>query len=262
MTTALGDRIREAFDRGRAAWAGVVVDAQVFAAHVGRFEEEAELHPDLYLACACAHGDGAALALFDRSILSEVGGYVRRIDASPELADEVRQVLRERLLVGIGGAPPRIADYSGRGPLGAWVRVSAVRVAIDLRRKRSTEPLAAASSEPVTNQLDPEAALLLARYQGEYQTALREALATLSAKERNLLRMHFVDGMTVDRVGTVYRVHRATAARWIQAIRERLLDETYRRLGERLRLSPAEFASLTAIVQSQLRVSLSGILGS
>jgi RNA polymerase sigma-70 factor (ECF subfamily) len=68
--------------------------------------------------------------------------------------------------------------------------------------------------------------------------------------------------MTVDRVGTVYRVHRATAARWIQAIRERLLDETYRRLGERLRLSPAEFASLTAIVQSQLRVSLSGILRS
>jgi RNA polymerase sigma-70 factor (ECF subfamily) len=255
------DATAEAFDQGRAAWPEVTVETDRFAAHVARLPEAEELHADLYLACACADGDPTALRVVDRQILGEVGLFVRRIDASPELAEEVRQALRERLLVARPGETPRIADYSGRGPLGAWVRVAAVRLAIDLRRKRGEAPLPDPAAAPA-DELDPEAALLRARHHEDYQAALREALATLSAKERNLLRMHFVDGLTVERIGVVYQVNKGTVSRWIQAVRQKLLDETYRGLGERLRLSPSELASLTAMVQSQLHVSLSGILKS
>ena len=57
-----------------------------------------------------------------------------RLGREPMFVDEVRQVLRTKLLVG-DGAPPKIADYSGRGPLDGWVRAAAVRAAIDLKRR-------------------------------------------------------------------------------------------------------------------------------
>ncbi len=256
------DRASDVLERGRRAWPTVAVDADAFAAHVAELDDEGEPHADVYLAFACGHGDAAALALFDQQILGEVGLYVRRIDPSPELADEVRQTLRERLLVARGAGRPRILDYAGRGALGAWVRISAVRAAMELRRQRGGHAPGAAAASPTAKALDPEATLMLARHQSEYQEALRGALGELSAKERNLLRMHFVDGLSVDRIGKAYRVHRATAARWIQSVRQQLLDETYRRLGGRLRLSASEFASLTAAVQSQLHLSLTGLLGS
>jgi len=257
------DASNAAYERGRAAWADVQLGADTFAAHVLRLgaEVDREPHSDLYLACACAHDDAAAHAAFDRAFLSEIGKHIRRIDPAGELIDEVQQLLRERLLVARAGERPRIAEYSGRGPLAAWVRVAAVRVAVDLRRKRGTDPAALGDAEHLAAaDLDPETALIRARYQRDYETALREALAELSAKQRNLLRMHFVDGMTVDRIGVAYRVHRATAARWIVDLRRQLLDATYHRLGARLHLSPAEFASLTAIVRSELHLSLGGLL--
>jgi RNA polymerase sigma-70 factor (ECF subfamily) len=256
------DPLNDAYERGRAAWPEVTVDAARFAEHAAPFVEGSPLHQDLYLACACVTGDAAALAAFDRRVLSEVDLHIRRIDGAADLVDEVRQTLRERLLVARGGQPPRIAAYSGRGPIGAWVRVAAVRAAIDVMRRRGSEPKldgnAAARAE--APDVDPEAALLRARYQGEYESALRAALATLTPRDRSLLRMYFVDGMTVERIGVVYRVHRATVSRWIFAARTQLLDETYRLLGERLRLSASEFASLAALVQSRLDLSLSGIL--
>jgi hypothetical protein len=40
------------------------------------------------------------------------------------------------LLVGSDGEPPRIGEYAGRGALQGWLRISAVRVALRLSRKR------------------------------------------------------------------------------------------------------------------------------
>jgi RNA polymerase sigma-70 factor (ECF subfamily) len=249
----------ELAQRGRAAWPGIeLTDAQL-AAHLARLELPAEPHEDLYLACACALGDPAAIAAFESGVLVHVGSFVGRIDASPQFVDEIRQTLRHRLLVARSDGPPRIADYAGRGPLGAWVRVAAVRAAIDLRREG--QGVGQASMAPaISRELSPEVQLLRARYQTHYEDALRAALATLDAKERNLLRMHVVDGLTVDRIGLVYQVHRATAARWVQSVRAKLLDHIYRSLGERLQLSKTELDSLTALVHSQLRVSLTGLL--
>jgi RNA polymerase sigma-70 factor (ECF subfamily) len=246
-------------ERGRAAWPGIELSAAQLAEHLARLELPVEPHADLYLACACTAADPAALAAFDAKVLAEVGHFVARIDPSPQFADEVRQVLRHRLLVPRPDGPPRIADYSGRGALGAWVRVAAVRAAIDLRRDVHGEGRVS-STPAVARELRPDLALLRARYQADYEEALRAALATLDARERNLLRMHIVDGLTLDRIGVIYRVHRATAARWVQSVRQKLLDAIYQRLGERLRLSPSELDSLTALVQSQLQVSLTGLL--
>ena len=249
------------WELGRARWPDVDVTRDELAQHLDRLSH-AGSHVDLYLACACTRQDPAACAALDREVFSEVPAFVARIDPSPWFADEVRQSLRERLLVGRPGHPPRIAEYSGRGPLGAWVRVAAVRVALDLRGEGGQQANVDLEQTPERiEQATPELALLKARHQDAYQEALRVALDTLSAKDRNILRMNVVDGLSIDRIGLAYQVHRATAARWVTAVRQRLLDETYRLLGVRLQLSPNELASLAALVQSQLHISLSRLIG-
>src|SRR5579884_1384958 len=115
----------------REAWPGVDVADADFAAAVERHRPAPEHLADLYLATACAAGNAAALAAFERTHLSQVAAFVARTDSDPAFAEEVRQRLREKLLV---GQPPRISEYAGQGPLGGWVRVAAVRMALDLRK--------------------------------------------------------------------------------------------------------------------------------
>jgi RNA polymerase sigma-70 factor (ECF subfamily) len=66
---------------------------------------------------------------------------ISHIDPSPDFADEVVQVLLERLLVSRPGEAPTIADYSGRGALGGWLRIVAVRTCYNLRCNRDAQPV-------------------------------------------------------------------------------------------------------------------------
>ncbi|MBA3539551.1 MAG: transcriptional regulator, partial [Deltaproteobacteria bacterium] len=89
---------------------------------------------------------------------------------------------------------------------------------------------------------------------------LREAVAALEPRLRAVLRMSFVDSLTIDEIGAVYAVHRATAARWIQRACEAVLAHTRDALAVRLALSGTELDRMTALVQSQLDVSVSQLL--
>jgi RNA polymerase sigma-70 factor (ECF subfamily) len=170
-----------------------------------------------------------------------VGAFVAHIDASADFADEVRQQLRERLLV---GAQPRIADYRGQGALGGWLRVAAVRTALTIKRAASRAEIAA----PSPPAPDPELDFLKTRYRGELEAAFRATLEKLPADERNVLRLHYLDGCNIDEIGAVYPVHRSTVARWLADSRQTLLDETRRRLVERLDLKEGEIDSLIDLV--------------
>jgi RNA polymerase sigma-70 factor (ECF subfamily) len=246
----------------RCAWPGVDLELEAFRQYLsGRDGKRENLH-DLYLACACARGDGSALAAFERRFLAQVHVYVARIETSPQFVDELRQVLRLKLLVGEPGATPKIAEYSGRGPLGAWVRVSACRTALNLLALRvsATGVAGDAAERAVADSVDPEVALLRDRYQGEFEAALREAIAKLSSRERTTLRMSAIEGASIDRIAAAYRVHRATAARWVTSARTAVLDDMHRTLRARLQLTAAELDSLAGLVRSQLHVSLGPLL--
>jgi len=251
------------FEIGRAAWPEVVVAPESLVQHLDRLrevdgrdaEDRQEHAADLYLAYACSVADTRALAAFDGHFITKVDAFVARVDSSPEFAAEVRQNLRTRLLVSDDGSPPRIARYSGQGPLGAWLRMAAMRVALDLKRARGCV-LAADRVPEVADRANPEVQLLKKRYASEYQAALREAWSRLSVRERSVLRQHFVDGNSIDQVATVFQVHRATAARWINAAQEHLLDHVLSILGDRLRLPQSELQSIARLVQSELHLSL------
>jgi RNA polymerase sigma-70 factor (ECF subfamily) len=247
---------------GKQAWPGVRVGDEKLVRHLAQRAGAvalAELHAgDLYLAVACLEGDRTALAAFDKEFLGRVPSVVRRIAKSDSAVDEVAQQVRVLILA---GEPARLGQYSGRGPLHGWVRAVALNAALMAQRpkKENVHPGHDLSdrAELVEGALDPETDLARQRHRPQFQAALDGALATLTARERNLLRAYFVDDMSIDQLGVRFRVHRATAARWLQAARERLLAETRRRVGELVALTPSEFASLAALLKSQLTLSFS-----
>lgn len=216
---------------------------------------------DIALARACAAGDGAALARFEREQLVHVGAFLSHIDASREFVDEVRQQLRDKLFVPVPGGRPKIAEYAGRGPLGGWLRVVSVRVALDLKRSRGRDPIDGDAEVPLDAAgPDPELDLIKAHYRRELAEAFAITLRALPRRERTILRMHAIDGCTIDELASLYDVHRATAARWVDSARERLLAETRLILAERLGLPASEVDSVLGLLRSRVELSLQPLI--
>lgn len=269
--TPAGGTVERLWQAGRAAWPGVEVTLEQFASDVARHlsgaqdpdAAAADLYgADLYLACACAAGDAAGLRLFEEQILPQTAHALRRLDPSPAFADEVRQLLRQKLFVGDGESPPKIGDYAARGPLATWVRVAAVRTALNLRgsgkrEQPMTSSQVAALAPPVD---DPALKYLKAQFADEFESALVRACAALTDRDRTILRLRFVDDLNIDQIGGLYGVHRATVARWIARIRDELFLATRKDLVGRLRLSDSDFESLLRLARSQLDLSLSAVL--
>jgi RNA polymerase sigma-70 factor (ECF subfamily) len=218
---------------------------------------------DLYLACACARGDERALQAFDERFLAHLPQLLARTRVEGHTLDELRQILREHLFLGRDGKRGRIADYAGRGPLSSWLRVAAVRTASNLRRKdkgRSSVEEEAGSSPDVVGSVDPELAVIRRRFGEDFNQSLREAFAALEPRERNFLRMHFIDRLGIDKLAPVFQVSRATAARHLAAAREALVERTMANLRARLRMQPEELQSLLGKVRSKLELSLGALL--
>lgn len=213
---------------------------------------------DLALAQGCVRGDPAALREFEATVLSRVPQFLARLDVSAALCDDVAQELRKELLLERDGTPPGLAGYSGRGDLAAWVRVVALRTALRLRK--AERPAAPNGPDPLLGKGDPELDYLKLRYRSACEEAFRGALTTLSSREKLYLRLHYVEGLSLDRMASLYRVHRATIARRLAAHREKLHAETRTRLREALQIHDSEFESLLGLVRSQLAFSLRGAL--
>jgi RNA polymerase sigma-70 factor (ECF subfamily) len=74
--------------------------------------------------------------------------------------------------------------------------------------------------------------------------------------------MHFVDGLNIDEIGCVYRVHRATVARRLVAIRRRVLDNLRTELSLTLPATTSEFRSVLALIRGDLDLSLRHLFAS
>lgn len=214
---------------------------------------------DAALALACARGYEAALSEFDRRYGGEFAGALSRLRLDHASIDEVAQSVREKLFVASVDRPPRILEYGGKGALVSWLRAVIVRTAIDFRRHEALEPKPTDDGEPLLDVAqpsdDPELENIRARYAEPFRQALRDAIASLDPDERNALRLHVAESLTLDEIGRIYGVHRATIARWIQSAREHLLKRTRSLLQERLQLQPREFESLVRLCQSRLELS-------
>ena len=187
---------------------------------------EALARADLAFALACASGDRAALERLEHALIESVPKALARLRPDARFVEEVRQQLRQKLLVAEPGARPKILDYLGRGPLAAWVRVVAMRIAYThLRSARQNEGLDdVAAFETLADTADaPDVAHFKTKYAVEVRAAFQEAVAGLKPEVRSVLRAHAVEGLSIDQIGALYQVHRATAARWVAHARGVLL---------------------------------------
>jgi RNA polymerase sigma-70 factor (ECF subfamily) len=257
-------------DEARMSHPGVVfplpVLAQALAARLaGGQDPIAELRvihaADVFLAGACAAGDREAVRCLDAMLRIEVETAAADMRARASLAEEVIDRLRMHLFVGDGKRPPAVLDFAGRGNLKGFLKVTAVREILRLRRHEQRETsLEAEDLSLLVPAVDPVLEKLKQTYRQQFSACFVEALADLSARERTLLCYNVLDRLSIDQIGALYRVHRATAARWLDRIRSRLAKDTEERLGQVLAISGTEVASIIRLVRSQLNVSLQRIL--
>jgi RNA polymerase sigma-70 factor (ECF subfamily) len=202
---------------------------------------------DLFLARACLDRDAAALRIFEATYVAQVRSYVARFSFAASDVAEVEQLMRVRLLA---GPSPKLALYTGAGPLARWVRVAAVRVAVNFIASRPERPAPEVSPEDAPAADLPHAEeelvdlLMTARHRDLVREALGEALASLAEQEKTVLRMHLLDGVAVENIARAFAVHRATIARWLGNILARVADVMNARLSLQLGATAPQVRSL------------------
>jgi RNA polymerase sigma-70 factor (ECF subfamily) len=209
----------------------------------------ASVDPGETLLCWCA-GCGApeALRLFDIHYMQQVAPALRRF-GDAELADEVAQRVRVKLLVAAPGQLAPIVRYAFGGGLGGLVRVAAIREALTMRRL--AKPAAGEELEDLVGETDPELRALKARYGREFQAAFAAAVGLLSPRDRHLLRLNLSARASIDEIARMHHTHRATAARWLNAARDRLAAAIRGHLQATLGASEGELESLLRMIRTE-----------
>jgi RNA polymerase sigma-70 factor (ECF subfamily) len=249
----------------RAPWPDFGIDPLEFVRYLAERCAGGVLPPpdhaaDLWLACACARGVPAAAERFQREYAPLIARIAARRGAAQDIAADVRQQLCERLLVPdpSSGRRAKIGDYRGSGALRSWVASAAATTLLSVqraasRRRERPEPEA---QDAMLGRLDPELEYLKQRYTTQVHDAVVAAIEALSPRDKALLRLHLGQRLSIDALGTMYGVNRATAARWLATARESLRRGTVKDLRGRLQLEPRECDSLIALVNSQLDISV------
>jgi RNA polymerase sigma-70 factor, ECF subfamily len=219
--------------------------------------------PELWLAAGCGQGLAPALERFDREYLGGLERALGHMKLDADRVAEVRQRVREKLLMPEAGTT-KLEQYAGRGQLASLVGVVAVRAALDLMRAagrtHDVPDAGDAAAALVDEHGSPELAAIKAQHADAFKAAFEAAVEALDPGDRGLLRLHLMDHLGIDAIAALHGVHRSTAARWLQGIRDALGSDVRRRLRERLGRGRGDIDSLLRAVDSQLDLSFSRIL--
>ena len=265
----MGTLWRTAFERGGESWPKVELRYEGFCQRLrqlGHAEDSLPEHVEaVYVCAASALGDDAACRAIEDRHFPSLRPAVARVDGRKDFLDEVLQLLRVHMF---SGSAPKIASYTGRGPLERWLRTAAMRIAFRQKKARAVHvtsmpdsPEVAAAPTVVSRRDDAADRPFREAYTRAFEQALQEAFGELHGRERAVLRLHFAEGMNIDEIGRVYAVHRTTVARWLAASREGLARTVHGRLEAQFgQLTQDEFDSMFRLVYEQLDLSVTALL--
>jgi RNA polymerase sigma-70 factor, ECF subfamily len=195
---------------------------------------------DLALARRCAAGDLQAHALFEREYLVPALRALSRLRLDESVRLEVQGALRDRVLPPPSGLHNKIASYTGRGALLVWVKVAAVRVALNLQSKqgvfRAHPPTLAFGANPEEDARRLVVAPLL-------KEAIGASLSTLDVKARSIVRLYFFEGINADELGRMFGMHRVSIWRTIERVKSHVRTACLTQMQERLGATPSECES-------------------
>lgn len=215
------------------------------------------LAQDLYLACGCGRGNAAAIKSFREIYRPLVRKVAARFDRSGAFADEVEQQLNETLLVKTAETPPRIEQYKGNGPLGAFVATAARNIANRLAQRSTRFQGEEALARQFFEAPDMETTILKNRYREIFNKALVMAIRSLPRRDRLILHWNLIGKVSTTKLAASYGVSQPTMSRWIQRSAQRIFSEAKRVIRDELDLDTVELSSIFAMVRSQIEITIS-----
>ncbi len=257
--------IAEGHRAGAANWPDLALNFEAFEPYIQSRKTDLAPEPpwaDLFLACACTVPGSGGVEAFDHKFRIEIERIVRAASKTAPDPDDIRQQLYERLFVADGDRRARIQDYSGSGGLLSWLRVSVSRMVLNsVSRRRDHDELDERVLGLASEKPDPELEFLKQKYSQEFRQAFARGVARLTPQERNTLRYAFVQNLSIDQVGAIYAIHRATAARWITRAHENLTNVVRDEFRTQLHVEELELQSVLNLIQSRVSVTLERYLG-
>lgn len=221
-----------------------------------------EANPDraeeCYWAVAAAEGHREAAVHLEQHYFARIPSYLASMNQDPAFAEDIAQDVRQTLLV---GTPPKLLSYVGRGSLPGLLRVTATRKAVSALRKQR-DGGADFDLEQAMGELDPERRHLKEHYRPLFRESFARAVRSLSAQERNVLRLHYLQRVTLQQLAGMYGVHRATIVRQLAATREKLLKATGRHLKDHRVIVGEDLQSIVDLLKSRFDVSVEALLRS
>ena len=267
--TTLEELLQKAFKEARDTWPALQIEPSICLDFLADKLDESEvalektmssLHlPSLFLVAICLDGNKGAIAMFERLFFSPLELRLKNITNRKLLEEESKQRVWEQLFT---QEEPKLAQYAGRGTLHSWLKTVLHREALGaMRRQKKERPLEESMLAHLSDSKnDQELSYLKALYRDAFKKAFQEAIDHLTSRDRNILRLHYLDGLNIDGIGQIYKVHRATAARWLVKIRQNLLEETKSRLIQQLGIGPDSLDSILELLQSQMELTLPRML--
>lgn len=171
--------------------------------------------------------------------------------------DDAIQLAFQRLLA---SSPPSIQKYAGRGPLLGWVLVTTLRCAAELKRSAANRPYLQLDDvmDLALEESDPD--LTRRRGRATLKAAFQNSVSEMEPRLKTVLRLNVLEGMNIDEIGTMYGVHRATVARWIQDAKTWLHVSIRKKLVHQVGMN--ELESFLRLADHRLELSLSANLRS
>ncbi|MGH9428475.1 MAG: RNA polymerase sigma factor, partial [Terriglobia bacterium] len=176
---------------------------------------------DLFLTTACASGDGQAWEGFRGQYRSVIQFAALKTSTNASEAAELSDTLFTDLFLPheSGRGESKIAQYHGLGSLEGWLKVVVHRMAIDqIRLHQRDIPMEELEVELPSNNSHGRADKTVEerdihRAREMVSECLATALEQLSAQERLVLNLYYLEGVNLKGIGQFLKAHESTASR-------------------------------------------------
>ena len=188
-TTETRALVHTAYDEARHTWPRLALSRAAFEARIVSVVELAsppparlaDLRPvEQYLVQACLQGVPGALGTLGAHAFGLLAPVSRQFAGILGL-DELKQRVRDRLLVSEDGGLPRLATFTGLTSLERWVRIMGVRLALDAGRSAQRRESRERSLPDALPQRDPEFYWMRQLYTKNFERILLRSFTLVAA---------------------------------------------------------------------------------